>query len=609
VKRAYRLPFGAESGHSGVRFRLWAPAAQSAAVAIDADEMGTTHGNAGEPFAMHRVAEGWFELVVSSARAGSRYRYVVDGAPAVPDPASRFQPLGVHGPSEVIDPAAFAWSAAPYERPAPTAFVFYELHVGAFTPQGTFRAAIERLDALRDLGVTAIELMPVAQGPGERGWGYDGAYPFAPSCTYGRPDDMKTFVDAAHARGIAVFLDVVYNHFGPEGNYLGQYAPQFFTARHTTPWGSSIDFSVRPVREFFIHNALYWAHEFAIDGLRLDAVHAIFDDTQPGFLVELAERFAAGGNAVAGGRACAVLENDENRVSLLRYYDAQWDDDVHHALHVLLTGECDGYYADYCERPAALLARALAEGFAFQGDVSAFRDNTPRGEPSAALAPEQFVTFLQNHDQIGNRAYGDRIAALAPENAVRAAAALLLLAPSPPLLFMGEEWAASAPFLYFCDLEPALAARVRDGRRGEFARFARYAADEARERIPDPTAEPTFVRSKLAWAERAEGTHAAMLALYSALLRTRREAIVPLLARGRSASSYEWDASAPHALRVRWTFGAGTLALTAQLAGEPARPPWLADAVPGNELFAVRDGDAADAHTLPPWSVSWTLQT
>jgi malto-oligosyltrehalose trehalohydrolase len=388
---------------------------------------------------------------------------------------------------------------------------------------------------------------------------------------------------------------------------VARYAPQFFTGRHRTPWGSAIDFSQRPVREFFINNALFWAHEYCIDGLRLDAVHAIVDDTEPPLLVELARRFEAGGNATEDGRACAVLENDANQVSLLRDYAAQWDDDIHHALHVLLTGECDGYYADYCEKPARLLARALGEGFAFQGEASPFRAGTARGEPSATLAPSSFVAFLQNHDQIGNRALGERIAALAAPEALLAAAVLLLLAPAPPLLFMGEEWAASAPFLFFCDLEPHLAAGVREGRRGEFARFAQFATSPARERIPDPAAEATFIGSKLDWSEREAEPHAATLALYTDLLRIRRETIVPLLAAAKPSASHAWDPSAPRALHVRWTFGAAELHVVANLGADACRPQWLASAYGGDAIY--RCGAAGDAAVLAPWSVRWLLQT
>jgi len=607
------MPFGAEIGSGGVRFRLWAPAATSVDLEILADgaaagDVGTTDRDGVRSLAMRAGDRGWFELVTASARAGSRYRFVIDGGDRVPDPASRYQPLGVHGPSEVVEPAEHVWSDVAY-RPRPWhELVFYELHVGAFTPAGTYRAAIERFDDLVSLGVTALEVMPLAEAPGTRNWGYDGVFPYAPESAYGEPADFKAFVEAAHVRGLAVFVDVVYNHFGPEGNLLHRYAPQFFTDRHHTPWGSAIDFSAREVREFFIHNALYWAQEYGVDGLRLDAVHAIADDSQPPVLVELAERFARGGRATSDGRAYAVLENDANATHLLFAYAAQWDDDVHHALHVLATGERDGYYVDYCEAPARLLARALCEGFAYQGEPSPFRGGTLRGQPSHALPPASFVTFLQNHDQIGNRALGERIGALAERAAVRAAAAIVLLAPSPPLLFMGEEWAASTPFLFFCDFEPALAQRVRDGRRREFAAFAAFTDPAVRARIPDPGTPSTFERSKLDWAERDDPEHREMLGLYRDALRLRHDMVIPLLARERSAAEWSWDPQAPRAFRVRWTFDDTSLAVVAQLDGVAVAPAWLAEPERGSHLFAVRGDDgAADPGTIGPWTVQWTV--
>ncbi|MBY0396522.1 MAG: malto-oligosyltrehalose trehalohydrolase, partial [Thermoleophilia bacterium] len=394
-----------------------------------------------------------------------------------------------------------AWRGRPWHET-----VLYELHLGTFTPEGTFRAAIDKLDHLVDLGVTAVELMPVSDFPGRWNWGYDGVLPFAPDSAYGRPEDLKALVDAAHERGLMVFLDVVYNHFGPEGNYLGAYARSFFTDRHHTPWGEAInvDGPDSPVvRDFFIHNALYWIEEFHLDGLRFDAVHAIPDDSDKPFLEELAERVAA----LTGGRRHVhlVLENDDNAARFLerdgtgpRWFTAQWNDDLHHALHAAASGEAGGYYADYAGDPAKL-ARALAEGFAFPGDPSAYRAGEPRGEPSAHLPATAFVGFLQNHDQIGNRALGERITAIAPPEAVRAATAISLLGPQIPLLFMGEEWAAPQPFPFFADFGGDLADAVRDGRRAEFAGFPAFQDPASRDRIPDPAAEATVRSATLDW--------------------------------------------------------------------------------------------------------------
>src|SRR3954471_7540785 len=475
--------------------------------------------------------------MVPGRSAGSLYRFQIDDKAEVPDPASRFQPQDVQGPSEVVDPTAFQWRDENWRgRPWEEA-VFYELHVGTFSPEGTFRGVEQKLDYLRDLGVTAVELMPLADFSGARNWGYDGVLPFAPDSSYGRPEDLKQLVQAAHARGLMMFLDVVYNHFGPEGNYLHLYAPQFFTNRHHTPWGDAINFDgreSRPVRDFFIHNALYWLEEYHFDGLRLDAVHSIVDSSNPNILTELAqavrERFGA------ERFVHLVVENVNNTARYLsrdqggsvRLYDAQWNDDIHHCVHVLLTGETDGYYSDYAPDPMRHVCRCLSEGFAYQGDYSEFHGEK-RGEPSSHLPPSAFISFLQNHDQIGNRAFGERISQLADPHALRAAMEILLLAPPPPLLFMGEEFAAPSPFLFFCDFHGDLAAAVTNGRRSEFARFAQFNSPEVRESIPDPNAESTYLQSKLNWSTLRDKVHADWLNLYRELLAIRKSKIVPHL--------------------------------------------------------------------------------
>ena len=483
------MPFGATCVDGGVRFRIWAPAVTSVDLKLEDKDAPSLVSMAG-------MGGGWFEVVTNAARASSRYRFRIDDRIDVPDPASRYQPEDVLGPSMVIDPGAFPWQHGEWRgRPWHEA-VLYELHVGTFSPAGTFDGVRERLDYLAELGVTAVELMPVADFSGRRNWGYDGVLPYAPDSAYGTPDDLKRLVDAAHGRGLMMFLDVVYNHFGPEGNFLHAYAPEFFTDRFHTPWGAAIDFARREVRDFFIHNALYWLEEYRFDGLRLDAVHAIVDRSKPDILEELADRVHA--RFGESRHVHLVLENDDNAARYLtrmpdgrvRRYTAQWNDDIHHALHVLATGEHDGYYEDYVDRTVDLLGRCLTEGFAYQGEPSRHRDGKPRGEPSAELPPTAFVSFIQNHDQVGNRAFGERISALAELDALRAVTAILLLAPSPPLLFMGEEWAAAEPFLFFCDFHEELAARVRDGRRGEFKRFAAFRSEAARARSPIPTISP-----------------------------------------------------------------------------------------------------------------------
>jgi maltooligosyltrehalose trehalohydrolase len=599
-RRAHDMPFGAALRADGsTRFRLWAPGARRVDVAV-----------ARRDVPMRALDDGWFEAVAPDAPAGTRYAFRIDGGPTVPDPASRWNPEDVHAPSAVVDPLAFDWRDAGWAGRAWEEAVLYELHVGTFTDEGTFAAAAERLDDLAALGITAIELMPVADFPGRRNWGYDGVLPFAPDASYGTPDDLKRLVEAAHRLGLMMLLDVVYNHFGPEGNYLHLYAPQFFNPAHQTPWGAAIDFDgerARTVREFFVHNALFWLEEYGFDGLRLDAVHAIADDSEIDIVAELAEAVRAG-----PGRARhvhLVLENDANQARYLardeagrpRLATAQWNDDVHHAAHVLLTGERDGYYADYAERPLWRLGRCLAEGFGYQGEVSHYRGGRPRGEPSTALPAAAFVNFLQTHDQVGNRALGERIGALAPQPALDAVLACILLAPAPPMLFMGEEFDASTPFLFFCDFGPELAAAVATGRREEFKRFERFRDPAARAAIPDPNDPQTFERSKLAWAERERGAHRRRLEFCQRLLRLRREHIAPRLAGMRRAG--EFDCTAPGGLAARWTLGDGTrLHLLANLADRPAD---LA-LPPGRVLFATEPAPSGGGR--PAWSVCFTLE-
>ncbi|OGW60095.1 MAG: malto-oligosyltrehalose trehalohydrolase [Nitrospirae bacterium RBG_16_64_22] len=599
MRRNRAMPFGAEVLEDGrVRFGLWAPAAREVDLCIEDDR---------EPVfvRMERAPGGWFRLTTGLARAGSLYRYRIDGEKRVPDPASRCNPADVHGPSLVVDPRAFAWSDAGWTgRPWEEA-VIYELHVGTFTPEGTFGGVKERLGYLADLGVTALQLMPVADFPGRRNWGYDGVLPFAPDGSYGTPEALKEMIQAAHGAGLMVFLDVVYNHFGPEGNYLHLYAPQFFTERHRTPWGAAINFDgpeSRTVRDFFIHNALYWIEEYNVDGLRLDAVHAIEDDSSLHVLEELAEAVQAG--PARGRHVHLVLENDRNEARYLtrretgrpRWYAAQWNDDIHHVLHVLVTGESDGYYADYADDPVRHLGRCLAEGFAYQGEASACRGGESRGEPSKDLPPAAFVSFLQTHDQVGNRALGERISALADPRAVRAAAAILLLAPSPPLLFMGEEFAAGSPFLFFCDFGPDLAASVAEGRRREFARSAPFADTE----IPDPCTAETFERSKLDWQEATRAPHRDSLVFYRRLLAIRSREIVPRLA-GTAGNRSRFETAGPGCFRARWTLGDGSvLRLAANLGRGPSGG---LDRPAGALLFATDEENLA----RDPWSVAWFL--
>jgi malto-oligosyltrehalose trehalohydrolase len=600
------MPFGAALRNDGAtRFRLWAPGAERVELAL-------AHEFSRAELAMAPFGEGWYEAVASGAPAGTRYAFRIDGGIAVPDPASRFNPEDVHAPSMVVDPLAFEWRDSEWRgRPWEEAVV-YELHVGTFTPAGTFAAATERLDDLVDLGITAIELMPVADFPGRCNWGYDGVLPFAPDASYGTPADLKRLIESAHARGLMMLLDVVYNHFGPEGNYLHLYAPQFFNPAHHTPWGAAINFDgegSRTVRDFFVHNALYWLEEYRFDGLRLDAVHSVMDDSEPDIVAEIAGAVRSGPGR--DRHVHLVLENDGNHARYLArdaagrptFATAQWNDDVHHAAHVILTGETDGYYADYADRPLWYFGRCLAEGFGYQGEISPYRGGRTRGEPSVALPATAFVNFLQTHDQVGNRALGERIGALARGEALDAAIACILLAPAPPLLFMGEEFDASTPFLFFCDFGADLAAAVAQGRRAEFERFTRFRDPVARDAIPDPNHPATFERSKLAWEERRAGAHGERLERYRRLLALRREHVVPRLAGMRPPGEFEcFDRGG---LAVRWTLGNGArLHLAANLADSPARSA----RPPGRVVYASHPSGGSAGNFAARWSVLFTLE-
>jgi maltooligosyltrehalose trehalohydrolase len=579
-----RMRFGAELTGIGVTFRLWAPAARRVELML------------GVPHPMRVLPGGWHEIGVPQARAGALYKFRIDDELVVPDPASDFQPADVSGPSEVIDHQHYVWRAADWRGRPWQDTVLLELHTGTFTPAGSFRGAIEKLDHVVETGLTAIELMPIADFAGARNWGYDAVLPFAPDSSYGRPEDLKALIDEAHLRGLMVLLDVVYNHFGPEGNYLARYAPDFFVPART-PWGQAIDYRVPEVRAFAIDNALHWLGHYRFDGLRLDAVHAIPEPGQSLLLTELSE--AVGVLASASGRSIhLVLENDDNRARLLDpgrdppqgKYRAQWNDDYHHAWHVLLTGERTGYYEDYAPDARPHLARTLSAGFAYQGEPSPHRGGRPRGEPSGALPPTAFVNFLQNHDQIGNRPLGDRLQA--DDAAITAALAITLLAPMVPLLFMGEEWGSCRPFPFFCDFHGDLADAVRQGRRAEFKSAYELLGDA----IPDPLAEETFRSAILDWEACETPAGRRRLALVRDLLRTRRAIVVPRLA-GSAFGAARWD---DHVLTADWRLGDGSqLFLLANLSAEKARPPRQRAGAP---IWGDNPGP-----TLAAWSVFWSI--
>ncbi|WP_338691410.1 malto-oligosyltrehalose trehalohydrolase [Bradyrhizobium sp. 26S5] len=584
--------FGAELTPDGTRFRLWAPAAKRVDLLLDKPDTRSR-----DEHALTRDAAGWYVAEIPGARAGTRYKFRVDDEVDVPDPASAFQPDDVFGPSEVIDHSAFKWRATEWRgRPWHEA-VILEAHVGTFTPEGTYRAMIDKLDHLVATGITALELMPLADFAGKRNWGYDGVLWYAPDSAYGRPDDLKTLIDEAHLRGLMVMLDVVYNHFGPEGNYLGRYAPTFFSDAHT-PWGNAIDYRMPEVRAFAIGSVVSWLRDYRFDGLRFDAVNTIVEAGEIFVIHDFSK--AAGKLAAETGRQInLVLENGDNIASLLDAtedpphgkFRGQWNDDYHHAWHVLLTGETQGYYGDY-RAPKQDLARALSSGYIYQGEVSEFWGGKARGEPSGALSPTCFINFLQNHDQIGNRPLGDRLVSIAKPEAVEAALAVTLIAPTTPMLFMGEEWGATTPFPFFCDFKGDLANAVRAGRRKEFAwAYAKYGDD-----IPDPLADETVRSAVLDWAALGHDPARARLALVRDLLAVRRREITP-----RLAGAHFGDASvAGDLLTTHWRMGDGrTLWLMANLSDR---------AITGEvEPKGTAIWGGALSSDLPGWAVRWHI--
>lgn len=513
AQASWCLEFGARPADGGILFRVWAPKAQRLAVRIIGDRQ----------YAMEREDEEIFRALVPKVAAGSDYLYVIDDSRERPDPVSRSQPDGVHSPSRVVDPDAFDWSDRGWNGLALDEYVIYELHAGTFTPAGTFAAAIEKLGYLRELGVTAVELMPVAAFPGDRNWGYDGVYAYAPHSAYGGAAGLKALVDACHRQGLAVIMDVVYNHLGPEGNYLSEFGP-YFTNRYLTPWGDALNFDGAysdGVRRYFIDNALHWLVEYHIDALRLDAVHGIFDFSARHVLQEMADKFHAAAISL-GRRAHLIAESDLNDVRVINRaaaggweLDAQWNDDFHHSLNALLTGARRGYLADFGR--VADLRKALADSFVYDGRYSVYRHRR-HGNPATALPGDQFVVFTQNHDQIANAAAGRRLSETISPQAQKLAAMVLVCAPNLPMLFMGQEFSASTPFLYFTSfVDTGLAKAVSEGRKREYEGFLH---DQP---FSDPQEFETFARSRLNWDEPSRPAHAAILEFYRSLLALRRK--------------------------------------------------------------------------------------
>ena len=553
---------------------------------------------------------GHHVAVIDRLEAGSSYTYELSDGRNLPDPASRFQPASVHGPSQIVDVAAFEWSDSGWKGPDLASSIFYELHVGAYTPEGTFEAIIPKLDELAELGITTIELMPIAQFPGARNWGYDGVYQFAAQNTYGGPQGLRRLVNAAHSRGLAVALDVVYNHLGPEGNYLGAYGP-YFSSRYRTPWGEAINFDgpdSDPVRRYFIDNALYWAEHFHIDALRLDAVHGIFDFSATHFLAQLQSEIQALA-ARLGRPILLIAESNLNDSKMLHSaerggygLDGQWSDDFHHAVHTLLTGEHDGYYADFGK--LSCLTETLKHGWCYSGQYSIFRRRR-QGNSPAGIERSRFVVCTQNHDQVGNRALGERLSTLVSTEALKLAAGATLISPLTPLLFMGEEYAETAPFQYFVShSDKELIENVRKGRRGEFATF------DWKAEIPDPQAESTFEASILDHSRKQSEPHRTMLRFYKRLICFRREHLKP-------NENWETRQLSERVVSARVGSGQGSFSSIFNLAGEPAvigfslpgeswrlrldssDSEWLG---PGSSIPKLVNGKSTSTITLQPWS-------
>jgi maltooligosyltrehalose trehalohydrolase len=553
-------------------------------------------------YPLEQVGQDLYETWVPGAAPGDRYAYRLDGRDVRPDPASRYQPDGVHGPSEVVAPDSYHWRDAGWQGGVATEQILYELHVGTFTPEGTFDAARRRLPYLADLGVTTIELMPVADFAGTRNWGYDGVCLFAPSRAYGRPEDLRAFVDAAHAHGLGVMLDVVYNHLGPEGAYLPQFNPHYFTNRHTTAWGSAVNLDDRGsdlVRRFIIDNATHWIREYHVDGLRLDATHAFFDDSPTQLLAELTAEI----RSQIARPVTLHAEDHRNLASMLHSpqhggcgLDGIWADDFHHVLRRLMAGDWRGYYQDY-EGTIEELVETIRQGWFYSGQPSR-RTNLPRGSDPSRLPMRQFIVCIQNHDQVGNRARGDRLHHQIDLATWRAASALLLTVPMTPLLFMGQEWSASSPFQYFTDLEPGLGASVTAGRRREFKDFPEFSDPAVRERIPDPQAAATFESSKLRWDEMTQAPHAPTLALYKRLLALRKAH--PALQASERREGEAW-AQGADALVVRRRLGSECFVIAVRLcnAGAVDLQPPLSRASRVETVLTTEDSEfAPDPH--PP---------
>ncbi|WP_343463408.1 malto-oligosyltrehalose trehalohydrolase [Pantoea sp.] len=568
--RSFEKSWGAEIQADGsVLFRLWAPGQQQVTLQLaDGD------------YPMQREQDGWFVLQHSGIQPGATYQYQLADGTCVPDPASRAQQDAVNGPSLVVDPRSYSWQDSSWRGRPWHETVVYELHIGTFTPEGTFRAAIAKLPHLAELGITQLEIMPLSQFGGRRGWGYDGVLLYAPHSAYGSPDDFKALVDAAHGHGLSVVLDIVLNHFGPEGNYLPLLAPAFFHKERQTPWGAGIAYDVDAARRYIVEAPLFWLQEYHLDGLRFDAIDQIEDSSSKHALIEIAERIR---REITDRPAHLTTEDCRNVIFLhprdeqgaAPLFTAEWNDDFHNAVHVFATGETHAYYQDFAQAPEKLIARILTEGFAYQGEVSP-QSGEARGVPSASQPPVAFVDFIQNHDQVGNRAQGERLITLAGVERTKVLLATLLLSPHIPLMFMGEEYGETNPFLFFTDFHGDLAKAVREGRAKEFTGHAGHDAE-----VPDPNAESTFTRSKLSWQTRDTEQGRAWLALTRELLHVRHQHIVPLLANAGVPRGHALK-TAPGFVAVSWQFPHAELSLALNIGDKPQPLP----AMKGDTLFA-----------------------
>jgi malto-oligosyltrehalose trehalohydrolase len=587
--RSFPKTWGAEYVAAGeVRFRLWAPGQETVTLRLNGDDTEMT-----------RADDGWFELLATGVTPGAEYNYVLADGMVVPDPASRAQKKDVNGPSLVIDPTSYDWQDAEWKGRPWEETVVYELHIGTFTPEGTYKAAIEKLPYLVELGITMIEVMPLSQFGGNRGWGYDGVLLYAPHSVYGAPEEFKAFVDAAHAHGVSVVLDIVLNHFGPEGNYLPLLAPEFFHKDRMTPWGAAIAYDVDAVRRYISEAALYWLEEYHLDGLRFDAIDQIEDISEKHILIEIAERI----RAEITDRPIHLTTEDSRNVTFLHprkedgtapLFTGEWNDDLHNAVHVLATGETHAYYGDFAKEPEKLVARILTEGFAYQGEISP-QTGEKRGVNSKIQPPVAFVDFIQNHDQVGNRAQGERLISLAGKDRTKALLAALLFSPHIPLMFMGEEYGETNPFLFFTDFHGDLAKAVREGRAKEFQGHAGH-EDEA---VPDPNAKKTFEVSKLDWNKLQSEEGKDWLDYTRSLLKLRQEIVVPLLATARGGTGKVLNTDEGF-LAVSWDFPKGRLAFALNV-GEDSRP---APDLPGKPIFAYPKKDHPENMTeLQPNSI------